>query len=156
MTWTLSELAAIAEILGLIAIVPSLIFVGIQLARANRETRARTIQSALDSQMHLISTILEHSGTWDRMLADTSLAAGEETRTGILLYNLYMTEAESRYHQFRSGYLDPRSWEGHLGGLRPLLALKMYDVWRASPGANNHSADFLEIVDDLAERVSSE
>jgi len=50
MTWTLSELAAIAEIIGLIAIVPSLLFVGVQLARGNREFRAASTQAVLASE----------------------------------------------------------------------------------------------------------
>ena len=60
MTWTLSELASVAEILGLLAIVPSLIFVGVQLVRGNREARATTTQLAVQSEprMSTLSCVL--------------------------------------------------------------------------------------------------
>ena len=154
MTWSLTEIAAVAEIIGLLAIVPSLIFVGVQLVRANRETRASTMQSALDSQMNMIATTLSYADTWEKVLSNAPLEEGVETRTSILLFNLFITEMENRYHQYQSGYLDPKSWEGHQRGIRLLIALRVYPAWRASPGATYHSTDFLELLDSLAVEVS--
>ena len=68
MNWTLSELASIAEIIGLIAIFPSLIFVGIQLVRGNRESRAATIQAALASENSFNATVAQYAGTWDKVV----------------------------------------------------------------------------------------
>lgn len=63
MLWTLSELALIAEILGLVAVVPSLIFVEVQLMRGNREARAATIQATMDSDLRLSSAFADHAGS---------------------------------------------------------------------------------------------
>ena len=155
-TWTLSELAALAEIIGLIAIIPSLIFVGVQLYRGNRETRAATIQSAINSELDMIATIAQHAGTWDKVMTGAPLESGEEHRRGILLFNLVMTESENRFHQVRSGYLDNSMWAGSLTSIRPVVSRPIFSEWRDTPGALNHSADFLAFVDSLAEEVSEE
>jgi len=74
MTWALADIAAVAEILGLIAVVPSLIFVGVQLARSNREARAATIQATMDSDREVSATFAEHAETWDKVVNGAPLA----------------------------------------------------------------------------------
>jgi hypothetical protein len=73
-----------------------------------------------------------------------------EAREAILLYNLLMTERENRYYQFKSGNLDAQSWEGGLAARARISSLPMFEQWRSTPGAENHSAEFLELVDELA------
>lgn len=152
----LSEWASIAEIIAAVGVILSLIFVGMQINEGNQETRAATLQAAADGEAYLIATILNHPGTWDKMLTGQSLEDGEEKRTGILLYNLLMTESENRYHQFNAGFLDAASWHGRLASLRLLVKLPFFGTWRATIGALNHSADFLDLVDRLAEDSSEE
>ena len=47
----IEQLGAWGDFIGGIAVVAGLVFVGIQLLGANRETRAATIQSSLQMQM---------------------------------------------------------------------------------------------------------
>lgn len=151
MTWTLSELAAVAEILGLIAIVPSLIFVGVQLQRGNREARAASIQATMDADREISMAFADHAGTWNKVITGSPLAEGEEWRRGIVLFNVLMADSEGRFHQFKAGYLDAQSWEARHSTLRELSNLPIYKTWRNSPGGRSHAADFLEILDSLAE-----
>ncbi len=149
MTWTLSELASVAEIVGLLAIVPSLIFVGVQLVRGNREARATTTQLAVQSEMNTATALLDNAGIWEKVVTGAPLAAGEETRKAIILFNLMMLETASRYQQFNSGYLEPESWEGRARILPSLVEFPIYDVWRNSPGVMNQTASFLNFLDSL-------
>jgi hypothetical protein len=152
----LAELAPLAEIIASISVVVTLIFVGLQISDANRETRAATLQSAAESEMFLAATLLPHAGTWDKVLSGEPLANGEETRTAIILFNLLIVETESRYQQFNSGYLSAESWEGRRSVLRSLANLPIYSVWRDSPGANGRSAEFLAMLDSLREKTPNE
>ena len=156
MTWTLTELAAIAEIVGVIAIVPSLIFVGVQIQRSNRETRAATVQAASNSELYLGATFADHAETWEKVLAGVPLTEGEERRKGIILYNMIMTESENRYHQFSSGFLEASSWEGRLASVRALVRAPLFETWRNSVGALVHSSDFLDLVDELAKELRTD
>jgi hypothetical protein len=58
--------SAIADVVGNAAIVLTLIFVGLELAEGNRETRSVTVQASLDAEMSLIRTLVDHAATWDK------------------------------------------------------------------------------------------
>lgn len=144
------------EFLGAIAVVVTLIYLAAQVKHNTRAARAATVQSTLTSELYTTATLAEHSSTWDKVVTGAPLASGEEKRRGIILFNLIMIESENRYIQFNSGYLEAQSWEGRLSSLSPLVGLPIFEAWRNTPGAMNHSADFLELLDSLAERVSDE
>jgi len=152
MNQRMSDLAGIAEIIASIAVVLSLIFVGLQISDGNRETSAATMQAATDSELFTAATISSHAGTWDKVINGEPLASGEEIRTGIVLYNMIMIESANRYQQFNSGYISAESRESSIISLQAMVNLPIYSVWRGTPGAIGHSAAFLELTDSLAER----
>lgn len=152
----LSDLASIAEIVASIGVILSLIFVGLQISEATQETRAATLRSAADSELFMAATVLNHASTWDKVLNREPLASGEESRKGIILFNLLMIESENRYHQFQAGFLDAQSWEGRRSTLEPLAKLPIYAVWRETPGAKGHSDDFLDLLDGFAGKAPNE
>ena len=142
MTRNLSDLASIAEILGAVAIVVSLIFVGFQINDGNREVRAATTQASLDTEMFLISELLDNAGVWEKVITGAPIAEGEETRTAILLMNMVMTMNENRFEQMNTGYLEPQPLN-----LNVVVRTDSWDIWRNSGGALNRSREFLEFVD---------
>lgn len=156
MNWKLSNVASIAEIVAAIGVICSLIFVGIQINEGNQETRAATIQAAAEGEAFLIATVLNHTGTWQKVVTGAPIEGGEEMRTAILLYNLVMTENENRFYQFNAGFLDSEPWEARLFALKLLVDLPIYGTWKQSIGAKGHSADFLDLLDSLAENTTDE
>jgi len=156
MRMKLTDVASIAEIIAAIGVIFSLIFVGLQINEGNQETRAATIQAASDAEAFMIATIVNHSETWNKVVTGAPLESGAETRKGINLYNFLMVDTENRYHQFHSGFLDAPSWEGRLSILQPIVKLPIFKIWRESFGAKGHSAEFLELLDSLAEEAPIE
>ncbi len=152
----LTDWASIAEIIAAIGVIFSLIFVGLQINEGNQETRAATIQAASDAEAFMIATMVNHSETWNKIVTGAPLESGAETRKGINLYNFLMVDTENRYHQFHSGFLDAASWEGRLSILQPIVRLPIFKIWRESFGAKGHSAEFLELLDSLAEEAPVE
>ena len=152
----LSELASLAEIVASVGVILSLIFVGLQISEATRETKAATLRSAADSELFMAATVLNYAGTWDKVLNGEPLASGEETRTGIILFNLLTIESENRHHQFQAGFLDAQSWEGRRSTLESLAKLPIYKVWRNTQGAKGHSAEFLDLLDSFAVKPPKE
>jgi hypothetical protein len=152
----LSDWASIAEIIAAIGVVFSLIFVGLQINEGNQETRAATIQATHDAEAFMVATLVNHSDTWDKVVTGAPLESGAEMRKGINLYNFLMVDTENRFHQFHSGFLDAPSWEGRLFTLQPIVKLPMFKIWRESFGAKGHSAEFLELLDNLAEEAPVE
>ncbi len=105
MNQRLSNLASLAEIIGAVGVVTSLIFVGLQLNEGNRETRAATLQAATDSELFVQAEFLRYADTWQRIARGVPLE-DDELRKGIVLYQMAITEFENRYHQFETGYFD--------------------------------------------------
>ena len=57
------EWAAVAEIVGAIAVVITLIYLAVQIRGSNLETRATTAQAALDSELFLSAELLRYAAT---------------------------------------------------------------------------------------------
>lgn len=147
MNW--EAIGAISEIIGAIAVVVTLVYLAIQIRQSNREARASTLQTALRFEMEATAILARHSSTWDKVVTGRPLDEGGETRTAIVIYNALMIEAENRFHQYQAGFLDQQSWDGRLASLRHLVRMPIYGAWKKSPGAMNHSLDFLNLVDSI-------
>ncbi len=143
---SLQDLGAIGELLGGVAIIVSLLYVGLQIKHGNREARATTLQATLDSEMSLQAEAMRYAGTWDKIVTNANFADGEETRRAILLYNMMMTLYQNRYYQFKTGFLD------HPPLTEEVVKFPMYEIWRGSGGAKNRSPEFLEFLDKQHER----
>jgi len=139
-----SKLADYDEVIGSIAVVLALLFVGMQVSEGNRETRTATTQASLQSEMDMMRTLILHAGTWEKVVAGEPLTSGEETRRGIVLFNLLMTDYEHTYFLFKSGYLESGQWEGRLASLPPLVRLPIFEIWIQTIGALAHSDEFLD------------
>ena len=143
---SLQDWGAIGELLGGVAIIVSLLYVGLQIKHGNQETRAATLQATLDSEMFWQVEAMRYAGTWEKIVTGVHFADGEESRRAILLYTMMMTLFEYRYYQFETGYLDnPPVTED-------VVTFPMYEIWRGSGGAKNRSAEFLEFLDRQHER----
>jgi hypothetical protein len=146
---SMQDWAAIADVIGAAAIVVTLIYLAVQIRDGNREARANTVQAAIRNEMEVGAVIAPHAGIWDKVLTGTPLDSGAEIRTAIILYNLLLTEAENRYVQFRSGYLDEQTWESRAASLHKIVQLPIYETWRRAPSSLNHSAEFLDALESM-------
>ena len=138
--WT--KWSAVAEIFGAVAIVVSLSFVGFQVREANRETRAATIQAALDAEMVFQAEIARYAGTWEKVSTGAPLSEGEERRRGIVLFNMMMTLNENRFFQMRSGFLENQPEAVALGVTWPI-----YEIWQTSGGYASRSPEYREFLE---------
>ena len=147
----LTDWAAIAEILGAIAVVISLLFVGLQLSDGNRETRAATTQASLGSEMFFQAELLRYADVWETVVLNGDTSDPVERRRAIVLFNMVMTMHDNRYQMGNAGYLEFA--ESALGWI---ALTDFYEIWRASPGAKSRSKEFLEIADSVRSRGASE
>jgi hypothetical protein len=146
---SLQDWGAIGELIGGVAIIVSLIYVGIQIKHGNQEARAATLQATLDSEMFLQAEATRYAGIWEKVVTGIPLADGEESRRGILLYNMAMTLYQNRYYQFKTGYMD------YSPDFGDIVSWPIYEIWRASGGATNRSPGFLKILDMERQRQTS-
>jgi hypothetical protein len=147
----LSEWANIAEVLGACAIVVSLIFVGVQISDGNRETRAATVQSALDAEMAFQAEILRYADTWLKVVSGQPFSDDVEERRGIILYNMMMTQNENSYVQMKVGFL-----EASTETLAEGVSWPIYEIWTRSGGYRGRSLEFREFLDAERKRLAAE
>jgi hypothetical protein len=147
----LSGWANIAEILGAIAVVVSLLFVGFQINDGNRATRAATEQAVLDAEMLFQAEVLRYAETWEKVVTGAPLAEGVEMRRGIVLYNMLHTHNENRFKQMQAGFVefDPHTL------LRP-VDFAIYDRWTKSGGYVSRSPEYREFLDAERKRLAAE
>lgn len=145
----LADIANFAEIIGVALVVVTLIFLTLQIRQNTTALKASTIQNVMHGETAMMSIIVEHADVWEKIQSGAPLAPGAETRRAIVLFNVYMIDTESRYHQFKIGYLDTEPWNGRLRTLPSVVNLPVFKIWRKSLGGQSHSADFLKLLDDL-------
>ena len=152
----LDQYANIAEIVGVIIVIVTLVFLTLQIRQNTKALRSTTIQSVMQSEMGFLSIVIDNAGTWEKVVTAAPLSSGEETRKAILVFNAFMIDTESRYHQYKSGYLEAQPWEARLGTLPDVVILPTFKLWRKSLGGLSHSAEFLELLDSLQRRAPNE
>ena len=148
--------ANIAEIVGVILVVVTLVFLTLQIRQQTKAMKATTIQEVMQTELAMMSILAENAATWEKILTGAPLAPGEETRKGIIIFNMYMIDTEHRYHQYNTGFLDTQPWEGRLGTLPIVVGLPAFDLWRASPGGQSHAADFLALLDEIKKKATND
>ena len=143
--------ANVAEIVGGILVVVTLIFLTVQIRQNTQAMRSTTIQSTMQSEMAFSNILVQNADVWEKMLTAQPLSEGEETRRAIVIYNTFMIDTESRWQQYRHGYLDVQNWEGRSSQLGHIVSLPIYQLWKHSPGALSHSPEFLALLEQHAE-----
>ena len=143
----LANIANVAEIVGVVLVLVTLIFLTLQIRQNTRAIRSTTIQSVMQSEMAFSTLLVDNAKLWDKILSGTPLNDSAETRQAIVLFNVFMIDTETRFHQYLSGYLDEQSWEGRHGTLPEIARLPIFPIWRQSFGGLSHSRDFLDLVD---------
>jgi hypothetical protein len=146
----------VGELVGAIAVVVTLIYLAVQIRASNREARSGTLQSALSNEMDMLTVFIDNASVWDKIVSGSPLEEGEETRKGVLLYGLLMTETESRFHQYELGYLDEGAWAHRLPAVRWAVNNRVHEKWRRSPGASARSKRFLQLLDDMVDQMARE
>jgi hypothetical protein len=147
--------ANIAEIVGVVLVIVTLVFLTLEIRHNTQALRSTTIQAVMQSEMAFSSILTVNHETWDKVLSGEPLESGAETRKAIVLYNVFMIDTESRYQQFLLGYLDEQSWEGRRGTLPEIVRLPIFPLWRESFGGQSHSESFLALLDDFARESNS-
>ena len=130
---SLTDLASLASLVSGIAVLVSLLFVGLQIRQANRNQRSLMQQGRSVRNVDLLSRLS------DPKLGDIMLRVAKgETLADAEYYMLYGYMAsvfwsyEDCFFQFHSGTLDAKSWASDVATLKRLLSNPAYRaVWRA-------------------------
>ena len=133
---SLTDLTSLASLVSSVAVLVSLLFIGLQIRQSNRDQRSLMQQGRSARNVELLSRLS------DPRLSDVMLrVAHGETLTDTDYFVLYGYMAsvfwsyEDCFFQFHSGMLDAKSWASDVTTLRRLLGNPAYRaVWRFARG----------------------
>jgi hypothetical protein len=134
----LSDLANLGEFLGGVAVIVSLVYLGVQIRQNTKSLRAATFQALSDSLSELTARMAESPDMGNLYFAGHQQSGGlsdAESRRFMLLLLTLLRRFENAYLQYRSGILTASQWAGFRSTLLLVVSTPGGRAWWASWGA---------------------
>lgn len=142
---TLEQIASVAEIIGVVLVIASLIYVAQQLRQNTAMMRAESRNAVHHSKQQELFSLLEYPEVW-RALANRDLD-DEGIRMSIWL-TASIRAREHEWFQLSHGALDRSAWETYSSALTVALANERPRAWW--DGAKSaFDKEFVAMVDNL-------
>ena len=123
-TQTIALLGALGELVSAIAVVVSLIYVGIQVKQNTRAIRSNTLQNISENQLNIYA-LLAANGDLAEIGYKAATGTGSDKGVEHFRFTAWMHTAfrslENAYYQHQDGALDERNWQGLCRQYGPLL-----------------------------------
>lgn len=152
----LEKWALIAEIVGAVAVVVSVLYVGIQVRENSATLEAASVQAVSDSLTEFTASVArdaDASHIWNTGLQEglDSLSAEELGRFNLLMVAM-VRRMENVFFQHRQGFIPEEQWLGLQAGNDFILLSDGGQQWWANPGVRSlYSPSFGEFIDDRAQ-----
>jgi hypothetical protein len=149
MNW--DAIAAIAELLGAIGVIVSLVYLATQIrqnTRAAQLTSHEIILSSASSFNSLLSQNKDLARIYRVGAEDLASLDGDERTQFDFLHLQWFDWFENLYLRHERGFIDPGFWDRHISVMPPGLARPGVANWWAE-NKGTYSAGFAELVDGL-------
>ena len=141
----------IAEVVGIAAIVASLIFVGLEMRQTRSIAVAEAYQTRTDSEMFMVSFSLQpdRRRLWLKVNNDEALSADDKLHFGGLMV-IQFAYLENLHFQMESEMISRDLWDGQMNGLSGFFVLPQVVEWWESSSSSyrpSFSRDINEIIE---------
>jgi len=103
----------IAELIGIAAIVVSLIFVGFQMKQSHEIALAEQYQSRSESTENMLLSLYEGGFSWDDARGIPLMEQTPSQRNGSITQTLWAwTQYDNHHYQYSAGFLSDEAWLG--------------------------------------------
>lgn len=147
----------IAELIGIAAIVASLIFVGLQMKQSQdiaiaSQYHARAALSVQNFNAEMESGDLKFWGSRDQWAVDNDLSIEDRGRAALRAAT-YLTIVDNHYYQYEAGFLEEDIWQNQLNGLKGQLRRngRLRNMIRAR--MNLYRPSFLNLANELLDEM---
>jgi hypothetical protein len=157
-TVTLEELALIAEIVGGIGVIASLIFLGIEIRRQRRQSSLQAVNELTAQWSELMTSLHEShelAEIWLKGHRDFDALNGISKLRYGAYFGRFLRNSESLFLHLQADTLDPMVWRGIERAIRDIIILPGAQTWW---GTRKHwyTDHFQELVDDLIAKGAGE
>jgi len=140
----------VAELVGIVAIVASLLFVGLQLKQNQEIALATQYQARAEATMNLHLASIE--ADWVAPIPALRNGVSDElSARDINLYLWLWIQFDNHYYQYQSGFLDESAWQAQLRNIKELYSscrARFAYEWRKK-GLRSEFVELVESGEDL-------
>jgi hypothetical protein len=153
MNW--DAIGAIAELLGAIGVIASLVYLATQIRQNTRSVQGAAYQSLVVGQQALqsVSYDSETAEIIRRGMQDGSQLSETEAFRFNWLISGVVQGYENAMYQFETGMLAPERWQSQIANLRWFLASPGVRAWWSTFYKEHLAADFVRLVDEEIRRL---
>ena len=115
MTVNWEAISAVGEILGAIAVIGSLLFVGVQIRNNTRTTRVAATHNLTNTFLTVLRTVTadpELARIWIQQATDTSNLSADELGRLLSLNVMALKAFEDAFHHHQMGQMSDEMWDG--------------------------------------------
>lgn len=147
----LEQLVQIAELIGLVVITCTLIFIALQVKQGADTMRSESRQAQINLDLALVSRLVEFPEI-GRVFSQSETPTFEE-KTQLMFWMIgQLRTREHEWLQFKSGALDQETWESYRGVIFFVLGTpRSKELWNLTKTYFN--PDFVKMVDDMMQDV---
>ncbi len=153
--WSLSKMHQAGELIAAIAVVISLIFVGLQIKENTIATEAATYQDTVAYDIEILlnmGSTPEMARVFFTFLEDPESLDEDEYLQGRTLLSATVRHLENLYLQHEAGMLSDEAWATREGLVRNVALSPGFDRMISGPIGQNYTGSFI----DYAERIRNE
>lgn len=141
MNW--EAISTVAEVIGAIAVVVSLIYLAVQVKQNTRLMRATAKQSLTEATQNMIFKMSEYPDCWVKLMSGEEPSSPEEDARMSLLMRAMYRGFESQCYQHEAGLIEEPEWKALKTAIVQLTEL---------PGANRY---WLQLKPHMSERLQN-
>ncbi len=147
MNWT--KLSAISEILSSVAILVTLIYLGVQTQQNADAIQADTRQEILAADQQFLMSFVADPGL-EVLRYKPELTDDEKIQLGFLLIT-FIRMRENNWLQYQNGVLDEATWNTYRSSIVAMLLSSSARAWwqNYAVGLNAFDTRFISLVDEL-------
>jgi len=151
----LQTIANIAETIGAVVIVITLVYLTIQVRQSNALLRSQTRQSQLSNDQTSLMVAFDNIDLLQKLNSDAPLSAEEQMRLSII-FAIDMRNREFEYFQFREGLLDEEAWKSFREIILMNHATRKGRRWWNEIGREIFDPGFAAGVDELLQGAKAD
>ena len=100
------------QVVGIFALVASLVFVGLQMKQSQEIAIADQYQARADAAQNMYMSVLESGTSFESLDVPMDKKTPEERNLALSMNGWSWTQYDNHYFQYKAGFLDEESWIG--------------------------------------------
>lgn len=150
---TLEQYAHLAQIIGVVLVIASLIYVARQLNQTTEMLKSESRQALLANDQSALRTAMEHRDLFELITKPEPLSFQDQFRMS-MMWAIDLRNREHEYLQYKAGVLDRETWLSYREVIKIMFDNERGRKWWDSIGRGVFPGQFAQMIDEIAASTS--